>query len=513
MKKISEMTLEEKIGQLLIIGFEGKEYNEALDELLKSYKCGNVILFTRNFSSASQMKQLTSALYKHITEEVGVLPLIAIDQEGGQVTRLMKDVTFAPSQMTSVATLVEDAPYKVGRVLGRDMIMLGINMDLAPCLEINKDLKNCITNVRSYGEDPDKIGKHAHHFILGLRDYGILSCAKHFPGAGDDEVDSHLELPIINIDKETMDNNSLVPFKENLDVDAIMTTHTLFTAYDSVPTTMSKAVLNGLLRTKLKYQGLIMSDCVEMKAIADNYGSAEGALEALKAGCDLVLVCHTRETQIDAYKLIYNAVQNGYLKEEEIDEKVMRILLAKERIIPFLKTYFKEEEAFKASKENNELVQQIVDGSLTLIKGDTPRMLNDTLILTPLPMVSSVVEDEFDERSLTKALENEFPKLKVIEFNEIASNRNEILDAAKTSKQIIIFSYDLAYHPLQKEIITEILETYQDVYVISLKGPMDYYLLKNVNNYATLYEYTPNSIRTCVKYLKGIVTPNGKLPK
>lgn len=513
MKKIAEMSLKEKIGQLLIIGFPGKEYDNDLDELIKKYKCGNVILFTRNFSSAEQMKRLTTSLYKKINEEVGALPFIAIDQEGGQVTRLMKDVTFAPSQMTSAATLVEDAPYLVGNVLGRDMIMLGINVDLAPCLELNKDLKNSITNVRSYGEDPVKVGLLAHRFIEGLRSYGVLACAKHFPGAGDDEVDSHLELPIISIDKEVLKQSSLIPFKNNLDVDMVMTTHTLFTTYDDKPATMSKKILKGLLRDELQYQGLIISDCVEMKAIADNYGSAKGALEAIKAGCDLVLVCHTKEVQEETYNLIYEAALNGYLTIEEIDEKVERILKAKKRVVPYLEKYFKEDESYAVSLKNNELVQKIVDESLTLLKGDEPYISDDTLFLTPLPMVSSIVEDEFDDRNLTKAIKNRFPKNKVIEFKKDNNVLKDILKDAASSKNVVIFSYDLAYHPDELEVINEILKHHKAVYVISLKGPMDYYLLKDLKNYMCLYEYTPNSIRTCLKYLGGMLKPNGKLPK
>lgn len=513
MKKLSEMTLREKIGQLIIVGFPSPYYDDNINMLVEKYKCGNVIMFTRNFQSANQMKQLCLDVHNHIYQETGLYPFISIDQEGGLVTRLMKDVTFPPSQMTSSATSVKDAPYLVGKMIGYDMIRLGLNLDLAPCLEINPELENTLTNVRSYSANPYDVGKYAHDFIRGLRENGVLGCVKHFPGAGDDNVDSHLELPIIDIDKETMHRTGLVPFKENLDVPCIMTTHTLFTVYDTVPATLSKNILGGLLRDELKYQGLIMSDCMEMKAIADHYGSANGALMSLKAGCDFVLVCHTLETQVETFETVYNAAKNNELTIEEIDDKVARIMKYKELTLPSLQKYFFNDDKYQVSKENNELASTIVDNSLTLVLGKNAKLYDDSLILTPKAVVSSIVEDEFDDRNLSSVLKKEFPNNAVYEFTTDVRLNDEIKQKVKTSKNVIIFSYDVTKNQSQKDLINDILLMDKECYVISLKGPMDKKEFNNLSNYLCLYEYTPNSIRTIVKYLKGTLKPSGKLPK
>lgn len=513
MKKLEEMTLQEKIGQLIIVGFPSPYYDENLKTLVEKYKCGNVIMFTRNFQNASQMKKLCTDVHNNIYKETGLYPFISIDQEGGLVTRLMKDVTFPPSQMTSSASAIPNAPYLVGKMIGRDMIRLGLNIDLAPCLEINPNLENELTNVRSYSSDPVIAGKYAHDFIKGLKENEVLGCAKHFPGAGDDKVDSHLELPIIDIDKETMHKTGLVPFKENLDVPCIMTTHTLFTVYDTVPATLSKNILKGLLRSELNYQGLIMSDCMEMKAIADHYGSANGALMSLKAGCDFVLVCHTFETQVEAFEKVYQAALNNELTIEEINEKVERIIKFKEMTLPYLEKYFFNDNEYQVSIENNVLASTIVDKSLTKILGNEPILTADSLVLTPKASVSSIVEDEFDDRSLSKVLHKEFPNTKVYEF----SNDDKVIEKIKrevtTTNNIIIFSYDVSKDEKQKNLINEILRTGKECYVISLKGPMDQKEFVNLKNYLCLYEYTPNSIKTIVKYLKKELKPEGKLPK
>lgn len=509
MKNIKEMTLKEKIGQLILPGFHSYEYDEQLKTLIEEYHVGNVILFTRNFENAKQMRALTKKIHEEILKHTGIVPFISIDQEGGLVTRMMKDVTFAAGPMTCSATS-EQAAFDTGRMLAYDMIQLGMNLNLAPSLDVNNNPNNPVINVRSYSDDPSRVSAFGKQFINGTLEYGVLPCAKHFPGHGDAAVDSHLGLPTINHDTKRIHEVEMKPFIDNINVPAIMSAHILFPAYDTVPATLSKKVLTGILREELGYQGLIITDCLEMKAIADNFGTSEGALKAVMAGADLLCICHTLERQIRALELIEEAVLNGELPEAELDAHVERILKAKEATLPYLEQYFYgKEEVF--SEENNKRASEIVDSSLTYVLGEEPKLTNKTLVLAPVAQAKTIIEDEFDERNLAKVLKANFDNLEVLEMTNDETFKVQVLSNIKKYDQVIVFSYNANVTPWQVSLINEIIQS-NKTYVISLKGPFDYHKYVGLENYMCLYEYTPNSIKTVVKYFKGDLQPKGVSP-
>ena len=513
MKQLKDLTLKEKIGQLIVVGFGTKEYDNQINHMVDNYSCGNAILFARNYSDPKQMKKLCKDIHENIYKKTGVVPFIAIDQEGGMVTRMMSGVTFAPSQMSCSASSVNDAAYLSGKMLSRDMIRLGLNLDLAPCLEVNPNLSNPMVNIRSYSSNPVTAGNMAKRFMKGLSEYGVLGCTKHFPGCGEADADDHLEITTINQSKEEIEKIGLVPFKMNIDTPSIMTCHSIFKDLDDVPSTLSKTVLQGLLRKEMGYKGLIISDCVEMKAIANFCGSANGAVRALVAGCDLILVCETWETQDEVFNALYKAVEDGVLKEELIDEKVERILSYKEKTLPYLEKYFFENnEEYVPSNENNELAQEIVDKSITVVKGKEPKLGKNTLVVAPIPTIASLVEESFEIRSLTNALKAKFPNNDIYEFVRTSEFKDFLLKEIEKHDDMIFFSYDASMDATQVEAINALLETNKDIYVVSLKGPMDQSLFKNLKNYMCLYEYTPNSIRAIVKYLNNEIKVEGKLP-
>ena len=510
LKSLKEMTLKEKLGQLILPGFHSTYYDDQIKTLIEDYHVGNIILFTRNFESAEQIRNLCITLHEKVLEHTGHIPFIAIDQEGGLVTRMMKDVTFAPGPMTASSS-IENATYYTGKMLAEDMIRLGMNLNLAPSLDVNNNPNNPVINVRSYSDDPKVVAELGKKFIKGSSEFGVLACGKHFPGHGDCEVDSHLGLPTINYDLDRIHQVEMYPFMQNIDVPAIMSAHILFPAYDTVPATLSRKILTNVLREELGFQGLILTDCLEMKAIQDMYGTAKGALMAVKAGVDMCDISHTLSFQLDALKLIEEAVLNGEISMEEIDQKVERILKAKETTLPYLEKYFYNQE-MKYSEENNKLAQEIVDHSLTKVCGKDAILTSKTLVVSPIAVAKTIIEDEFDDRNLAKVLRKEFKDLDVREFSNDEEFKNQILKEVNNFDNIILFSYNAATSPKQVSFINAVLEVNNNTTVISLKGPMDYNKYQNLNNYLCLYEYTPNSIRTVVKYLKGELSPLGKLP-
>ena len=205
-KSVEEMSIDELIGQVIMVGLPYTYLDEKYKEFIKDYKIGNFILFSRNYNNTKQMKSFMKDLYNYTINVTDSFPLVSIDQEGGMVVRLFKDVTFPASPLTTSATSIPNAPYITGKIIGSDMLKLGMNLNLAPCLEVNNNLGNPLVNVRGYGATKEIVLKNAKEFVRGIQESGALSCIKHFPGAGSSEKDSHLELPIIDDSKEELLN-------------------------------------------------------------------------------------------------------------------------------------------------------------------------------------------------------------------------------------------------------------------------------------------------------------------
>ena len=511
-KHVDKMTIDELIGQVIMVGLSGHSLDSESKKLIEKYKIGNYILFARNYSDTIQMKSFMKDLYEHTSNITGSFPLVSIDQEGGMVVRLFKDVTFPASPLTTSATSIIDASFITGKIIGSDMLKMGINLNLAPCLEINENLANPLVNVRGYGKTKENVLEHAGKFIKGLQESGVLSCIKHFPGAGSSTKDSHLELPIINEPKEDLLNYNMFPFSKLIYSDCLMTSHCIYTSFDKYPSTLSYELLTNTLRNEMNFNGLIISDGMEMKAISDHYGIGNGCVMALNAGCDILLLCHEVSEQITAFETVKKAVDNGVISVELLKEKVKRINAAKEKIKNGLLNNFNDLE-YTIVNEEHEIMQEIVDNSYTLILGKEPKLKENTLIISCNAKVASIVEDEFDERNLTNALIHNFPNSKVLKFIYDENFLNYVLDIYKNYDNIIIYSYDAYNNDIQKKLINILLEKDIETYIVSIKGPIDMQYFNNLKNYSCLYEYTPNSIRTIIKQLKKEITLNGKLPK
>ncbi len=508
-KKVSDMTVEELIGQVIMVGLPTTYLDEEYKEFIKQYKIGNFILFSRNYDDTKQMKSFMNELYNYTLDVTGSFPLVSIDQEGGMVVRLFKDVTFPASPLTTSATSVVDAPYHTGKIIGSDMLKMGINLNLAPCLEINEELSNPLVNVRGYGANREIVLTNARKFVKGIQDSGALSCLKHFPGAGSSTKDSHLELPIIDEPKEQLLNYNMYPFVNLLESDALMSSHCIYKSFDEWPSTLSKVLLTDVLRKQIGFKGLIITDGMEMNAIKDYYGIGKGCVMALNAGCDILLLCHEYNEQKEAFEAVKKAIENNELSIDLLRERVKRINKAKEKILQALSDNFNNDE-YIINKQEHELMQKIVDNSYTLIKGTKPYINKDTLIICAKVRVASIVEDEFDARDLTKVLKVNFPNNTIIQFCE--ENKQFIENNINNYNNILVYSYDAYADDTQKEIINKLLTLNKEVHVISIKGPIDQKYFNNLVNYSCLYEYTPNSIITIVKQLKEDLPLNGKLP-
>jgi len=332
-EKTMNQELRKKIGQLFMVGFDALEPNEHITRLIQQHKVGGIILFRRNVESPEQVAALCQRL-QEINAQVSDVPLlIALDQEGGMVMRIEEGVTPIPSAMAfQAAGSVHDCE-QLQRISGEEMRQIGINMMLAPVLDVNNNPANPVIGVRAFGEDADTVIQYGMAALRGLKSAGVITTAKHFPGHGDTSTDSHFALPLVPHDKARLDAVELPPFKAAIaqGVDAIMTAHVVFPAIEKqpgMPATLSKAVLTDLLRGELGFKGVIISDCLEMAAIANGIGVkgvTEGAIKTLQAGADIALISHLEERQQAAMDAVFAAVESGVISVEQINESVQRI--------------------------------------------------------------------------------------------------------------------------------------------------------------------------------------------
>lgn len=517
------MTIDEKIGQLLMVGFPSISYDDHIDELITKYKIGNVILFSRNVSEKEKLARLTHEIQCNVIKNTNIPAFISIDQEGGMVTRIYKDATLLPGNMAIAATNDENNAYLIGKVAGEELRALGININFAPVLDVNNNPYNPVIGVRSYGEDPKKVAMFGVNYIKGLQEKGVIATGKHFPGHGDTSVDSHLDLPIVPHEKSRLYNVELSPFIDAIKagIDAIMSAHILFPSFENkkLPATLSYDILTKLLRRELKFNGIIMTDCMEMNAIAKFYGTAKAASQAIKAGADMVLVSHTKELQIGALKEIKRAVESGEISMDRIDESVIRIIKMKEKYNLFNDPYPDENKVnnIVGCKENINNAKDVSSKSITLVKdtlNQVPIISKNILSISPEPIPLSGIDERLNKRiSFAKACTKRFGGTDVtIPVNPDDVKINDLKNMAKSYDLIIIGTYNANLNNGQCKLVQSILELKVNVIVVALRNPYDIMMFENVPTYICTYEYTDLSIESTLDVLEGRYKPRGVLP-
>ncbi|MEM9068247.1 MAG: beta-N-acetylhexosaminidase [Myxococcota bacterium] len=282
------MNFEALAGQVLVAGFPSTHAPDSIRHALARGTLGGVILFRRNIVDPRQ----TAALIQTLIADAATPPLVAVDQEGGRVERLKTPVLELPPMRALGVRDDRAMTQRLGRALGAQLRALGFSMNFAPILDVDTNPDNPVIGDRSFGRDPETVITHALAFAEGLRDAGILACGKHFPGHGDTDLDSHLALPTLRHDRDRLNQIELAPFRAATDLPSWMTAHVLFEALDpEVPATLSRHVIHELLREEIGYEGVVISDDLEMKAVQDHWGIVNSGLKAIEAGCDVLLVC------------------------------------------------------------------------------------------------------------------------------------------------------------------------------------------------------------------------------
>nr|WP_270878471.1 beta-N-acetylhexosaminidase [Paenibacillus aestuarii] len=518
------LTLRQKVGQMFVCGFETIKPNANITKLITDYGLGGVIYFRRNVQDAHQMAQLSAEL-QLLSRQNGGLPLfIAVDQEGGMVSRIEKGATLLPGNMALGATFAPAGVYAGAKVMGKELRQMGINMNFAPCLDINNNRLNPVIGVRSYGETAELVGEMGTHAVNGLQETGVIATVKHFPGHGDTAEDSHHDLPVVPHSMERLMELELAPFIQAIEggVDAIMTAHVVFKALeaDGVPSTLSYRILTELLRKQLGFEGMIVTDCLEMKAISEGIGVAEGAVRAIEAGADLILVSHTLKHQVAAIEAVLAAVASGRIPESRIDASVMRIMNYKvKRNIQFDKLD-PVPVGDISTPEHQELAKELSRQSITLVKDESGKAYDPaepTLVVWTEVQTGTEIDEVVDRVGTLGSQLSELSGRRVEELymglNPSEADKKRVLAACEGKKQIVMVTYNASFSKGQKELV-QTLAALPGVHFIVASGRNPYDLLEfpEVKTYYACYENRPLAMYSLAQVLLGEEQAVGRLP-
>jgi len=528
-KRLGEMTLREKIGQMIISYTDGydlsedsKEFNR-LKELITEDKIGGLVVFKGN--------ALQEAILLNKLQKLAVTPLlISQDFERGTGMRL-EDGSVFPNNMAIGATRNPELAYQMGLLIAKECRAIGVHQNYSPVLDVNNNPLNPIINVRSFGERGELVSELGNAMIKGLQEGGVIATAKHFPGHGDTDIDSHNDLPEMKFDIERLRKIELPPFKSAIEngVMSVMAAHVslpIINNYVNVPASLSKAVINDILIEELGFKGLIVTDALNMDGIKKNYSTSEVALNCLKAGIDLILMPQGERETIET---IAGAVESGYLSEERINKSVIKILDKKE-FLKLNENKFTDVNSILTSvntREEQELSQKIANLSITLVKNDDKILPFKKYMTDKTCMILHMTKQ--NETSNSKYFIDEFSrKLKPVFGSVIKSIivNDEIDYIEKLHEKVS--EYDYIIVPIfakvkmkagtvgipesHVDLINMLAHSGNKVIVISFGNP---YLLKgfeDVPAYLCAYGDGNTSVNAVINTLTGENIPSGVLP-
>ena len=518
------LDLKQKIGQMLVFGWQGAtdEENYTVSEhgrtLIDEFQVGGIALFARNISTPEQV----AATVNEFQSRSGIPLLVVADQEGGMVARFKAPFAVFPGNMALGATGSPDYCKRAAQAIAKQLAAVGVNVNFAPCVDVNINPENPIIGVRSFGESPEMVAQLGAAAIEGFQMEGIMASAKHFPGHGDTSTDTHFSLPIIPYDRKRLDLVELVPFRAaiRIGVASVMTSHIIFPALDpELPATLSARIINGLLREEMGYDGLVVTDCLEMKAITDNYGAANSAILAVKAGADILLASHRLGFQRDMRDGLLKAVESGDIPESRIDESVTRIMNAK-RLYDLESRRQVDVAAIKSAIGDPviiELEREIAEKAVTLVRNE------DNLL--PLRLPGSAQMAVVGMHPATELFASAIRKLHAntqhlrIESSPSKEQLAQLDALVQASKAVLIttfprepFTTGLVNEEVQASLVNRIIDLGVPTIVVAAREPYGLRHFPKAKTCIVTYGYPEVSIRAAVDLIFGLVEPYGKLP-
>jgi len=500
---LSKMSLQEKLGQMMMVGFAGRELDEATTAMLERFHVGGICLFKRNISSSTQVALLNDAVRQLF--EGKIPPFIAVDQEGGNVIRVDDLPMLLPSAMALGAAGSEELALKAGKAMGEDLGLLGFNMNLAPVVELGLNLRNNVMGTRAFGSDAQMVSKLGKAFIRGQQSAQMATVAKHFPGHGHSATDSHKDLPMLEETQAQM-QVQWEPFRAiiNQGVDAMMTAHVSLPniSGDFVPATLSPSLLEGILRKQLNFGGVVLTDELEMEAIAKQYSAGNAAVLAIEAGADMVLIPWQAQKKEEVFLALQEAAMQGRLSEERIHASVRRLLLLKLRRGLFEPLPPLAERQAQFGK-NKALEAQIAEAAITLLRND-----KQLLPLSPQLRVAVFAQDKAFTEPLSRKRKAEVFSLTPLLTSSKSTAANRALERAAQADVVVIGLSSMRQLPALRRIAA----VSKKRVVVVLGTPLLLEELPPADAILIGYSYLSATQGAAAKALLGEIDTPGRLP-
>jgi len=500
-----------KIGRLFMVGVPGTKVSEDFSDFCLQHHVGNFCLSAMNAYSTQGLCAMTHDLRKIALQATGEYPFLAIDQEGGWVTRFYEGAAQIPGAM-AYSAMGKDAKgmHAVGYRLGKILRAAGCNINDAPVLDVNMDPRNPIIGTRSYSDRPEEVLKRGKAFSAGLQEAGVITAVKHFPGHGNVSSDTHLATAVNQVDGETLRKTEFMPFQKVFEAGAgaLMTAHVTFSALEDSPATLSRKIMTDLLRKEMKFDGVAITDALGMSAIAKAFPRGEAAVRAIEAGCDQLLYYSFKpEVVEEAFKAVYAAVESGRLTEERINESCCRITRQIERFaiadaepnLELANRLIYDEEAIRENqKDMRSAITRIWDnGILSRLDG------KKILCVSPVcDAVRGVEESLRQTLSFADIFKDEFE-------NCIAcvSSLDGMTEAVERAMQeefdlAVVGIFDVNAKPQQLEVLRAMEKKGKPIVAVLLKSPYEAREVSGCNAAITGYGYTTLAVQAIVSAMK-----------
>jgi len=502
---VQAMSLEEKVGQIFMVWFEGPQVSPDVAALIRERHVGGLILYSAvgNIVDPGQVATLcATAQAQAAASDHGVGLLIGVDQEGGPVARLRDGFTVFPSQMAQAATGRADLVRQAAAATARELRAIGINTDFAPVADVNVNPANPVIGIRSFGSNPADVARLTAAATVGYGSAGVICTPKHFPGHGDTAVDSHIGLPRVDHDTATLERVDFPPFRAAFaaGAPAVMTAHVLAPSLepDGIPATLSRRVLSGALRGRLGFDGVIFTDSLGMGAVAATYGTAEAAVLALAAGADVLLVGadanRPAAERLEALDRVVEAVRSGRVPSSRLDAAVSRVIRLKERfglLNAAALTAPPTAGILVGRQEDAALARRIASRSLTAFGPVTPILPLpadvDTLVIRP-----RLGRDVIDAEAEAAILAWEGPKSLFVAADPDTETIAAVVAKARSAHRVALFITDARKREGQRRLAEALAEAIPNSLVlVAAQSPYDVSILPPSTTKIAIYGETP----------------------
>ncbi len=499
-----------KIGQMLMTGFPSPSVDSQARKLLENFAVGNFALFARNIGTIRQTCEMCNTLNHLVWEKTGMAPILAADQEGGVVCRISEGTALLPGHMAIAAA---DADIRnVARNCADALQAVGINTNLAPVLDVNRDPMNPIIGTRAFGDTVRTVQRFGLGLMQEMQANGLLSVVKHFPGHGNVKTDSHLDMPCNQDSEAVLRTLDFAPFQAACShgADALMTCHVRFQNYDpNYPATLSHKIMTELLRDEMGFQGIAMTDCMEMGAIGSAYGIGEAAVLAVEAGCDILCFSHTYEAVAEAAQALYAAVDSGRISLSRIDASYARIqrIKTKYHLLTPPNLSFPHAHSVLYDPIRLEQNQAVSRQSITLLSNqggiEHLKYAKRPAFFAPASLALTGNEDQEKQPTYFSKMANERfgGTATVLPLNEYNASIQDAL-AAPDYDVAVLGLYNARFRAGQQQVLQALEAQSRPLVIVLLGAPYDEALIHRADAIVAAYEYTPLSVRAVLDALE-----------